>query len=108
MGRPTVLKNHTYCECGRRIVVRIRNGMGYPQDRQHILCGECYAAELDMTRHVKTNQRRKIAKAYVSKYGHVTAFDQRGEKMPEFSGRLVNIGPLIRAAGFTGLIEDME
>lgn len=100
-----------YCDCGRRIVVRFglgRSRWARASDGEHVLCQRCYRAEQDKARLVAASNGPKIANAYVSPSGDVTAYDEAGNRLPEFCGRLVAVGPLVRAAGYTGPIQDNE
>lgn len=38
-----------YCECGRRIVIKLYYGgrVLFPRDNDHLLCQQCYRSERD-------------------------------------------------------------
>ena len=91
------------CECGRKIMVRKGAGRA-----DHSLCEKCYRALRDKTRQILASNKCAIDKAYVSSTGHVTVYDRDGNKIPELCGRLITVGPQIRAAGYTGPIEDFQ
>ncbi len=49
-----------YCSCGRKIIIRksgSRRRFALPQDSDHVLCRECYRAEVDRQRARKERAR---------------------------------------------------
>lgn len=42
-----------YCECGRPIVIHMKNDgkWRFPKDDDHNLCRQCYESEMDSQRH---------------------------------------------------------